>query len=122
MNDLKLGITFGCVSSDGYGDCLEAIMKGDAEMKTFDLGDLAEGLEMGLDILVAENYGGDAGVEYYAVAVINSGDADTVTTLADLKDKRSCHTGYRKTAGWYMPVGALLSAGDMVPQSDDELV
>eukprot|EP01023_Acetabularia_acetabulum_P056334 TRINITY_DN653_c2_g1_i1.p1 TRINITY_DN653_c2_g1~~TRINITY_DN653_c2_g1_i1.p1 ORF type:complete len:719 (-),score=185.58 TRINITY_DN653_c2_g1_i1:290-2446(-) len=122
MNDMKLGISFGCVNGEGYGGCLQAIANGDAEMKSFDLGDQASGYELGLDILVAENYGDDAGVEYYAVAVINAADADSITSLSDLKGLGSCHTGYRKTAGWYMPVGTLLTAGDLVPVSSDDLV
>eukprot|EP01026_Neomeris_dumetosa_P063527 TRINITY_DN602_c0_g2_i1.p1 TRINITY_DN602_c0_g2~~TRINITY_DN602_c0_g2_i1.p1 ORF type:complete len:722 (+),score=149.30 TRINITY_DN602_c0_g2_i1:47-2212(+) len=122
LNDMELGIQFGCVQKDGDDECLAAILSGDAEMKTFDVGDLAEGYELGLDVLVAENYGGDSGVEYYAIAVINSEDADTITQLSDLKGKRSCHTGYRKTAGWYMPVGALLRLGNMEAVNSEDLV
>eukprot|EP01023_Acetabularia_acetabulum_P059142 TRINITY_DN7099_c0_g2_i1.p1 TRINITY_DN7099_c0_g2~~TRINITY_DN7099_c0_g2_i1.p1 ORF type:complete len:236 (-),score=56.63 TRINITY_DN7099_c0_g2_i1:50-757(-) len=96
MNDLKLGISFGCVNGQGYSGCLQAIANGDAEMKSFDLGDQASGYELGLDILLAENYGDDVGVAYYAVAVINAADTDSITALADLKGLGSCHTGYRK--------------------------
>lgn len=31
-------------------------------------------------------------------------------SLANLKGKNSCHTGYRKTAGWNMPVGYLVDS------------
>ena len=35
------------------------------------------------------------------------------TTLESLRGKRACSTGYRKTAGWRMPIGRLLKDGVM---------
>ena len=46
---------------------------------------------------------------YYAVAVAKK---DTDVTLKALKGKKTCHTGYRRTSGWNMPVGWLLINGD----------
>jgi len=46
---------------------------------------------------------------YYAVAVVNK--ASCPLSLPDLKGKSACHTGYRKTAGWFMPFGTLYSEG-----------
>lgn len=43
-------------------------------------------------------------------------------TLADLAGKRSCHTGFRKTAGWNMPVGFLVSQGIMDVKDENDLV
>ena len=31
-----------------------------------------------------------------------------LTSLADLKAKRSCHTGFGQTSGWMVPVGSLV--------------
>eukprot|EP00210_Caulerpa_lentillifera_P002389 g2291.t1 len=64
-----------------------------------------------IEPLLYENYGAEYGTEYHAVAVVPKSFCDANTTLNDLRGLRSCHTGYRKTAGWYMPLGALLSTG-----------
>jgi hypothetical protein len=48
---------------------------------------------------------------YYSVAVVPREFCTTGVTLASLAGKRSCHTGYRKTAGWTMPVGYLTGSG-----------
>lgn len=57
--------------------------------------------------VVAEDYGGEFGTSYYAVAVVrkNSTDFD----IKSLKGKESCHTGANKTVGWNIPVGFLLA-------------
>ena len=36
-------------------------------------------------------------------------------TLETLKEKKSCHTGAGKTAGWNVPIGTLLRMGIMMP-------
>jgi melanoma-associated antigen p97 len=66
--------------------------------------------------LVAEDYGKGA-VEYDAVAVVRKSfcDANPTATLASLRGARSCHTGYRRTAGWSMAVGYMVTEGIMAP-------
>ena len=44
-----------------------------------------------------------------------------ITSLTDLRGKRSCHTGVWRTAGWSVPVGHLLANGIMVPDCRGEL-
>lgn len=43
---------------------------------------------------------------YYAVAVARRG---TAFGIRDLREKKSCHTGLGKSAGWNIPIGTLLS-------------
>ena len=42
----------------------------------------------------------------YSVAVVR-GDSG-ITSLSDLKGKRSCHSGFGHTSSWMVPVGALI--------------
>lgn len=54
-------------------------------------------------------------MEYDAVAVVRKSfcDANPTASFASLRGARSCHTGYRRTAGWSMAVGYMTSAGIM---------
>ena len=46
------------------------------------------------------------------MAVIHKNNTG-VLTFPGLKDKKSCHTGVRKTSGWNVPVGYMISEGIM---------
>mgnify|MGYP001794387896 FL=1 len=61
--------------------------------------------------VVAEDYGGNANTFYYAVAVAMANNSGL--NLGNLKGKKSCHTGYQKTAGYNVPVGYLLQSKKM---------
>ena len=63
------------------------------------------GKTYGLIPIVSEQYG-KYGVKYYAVAIVKK--KNTGFDLKTLKGKKSCHTGYRRTAGWKVPIGYLL--------------
>uniref|UniRef100_A0A667YCH7 Serotransferrin n=1 Tax=Myripristis murdjan TaxID=586833 RepID=A0A667YCH7_9TELE len=47
---------------------------------------------------------------YYAVAVVKK---DSGFNITELKGKRSCHTGLGKSAGWNIPIGTLVSMGQI---------
>jgi melanoma-associated antigen p97 len=106
-------VTFSCVAGGSPDACIQKVTNGQAELISFGAADVYTAFNDGLVPIVVEKYEGElaAGTEYYSVAVVKKEFCSGNPTLADLKGKRSCHTGYRKTAGWVMPVGALVSAG-----------
>ncbi|KAF5825248.1 hypothetical protein DUNSADRAFT_13009 [Dunaliella salina] len=77
-----------------------------------------------LAAFAAESSSADLGdASYYGVALTKKGMCQTVdgneqdgsiTGLDEsLRGKKACHTGYRKTSGWYLPVGKLSARGVM---------
>ncbi|CAM1154341.1 MFI2 (predicted) [Pycnogonum litorale] len=57
---------------------------------------------------------------YRAAAIVRT-DLD-ITTLSDLRGKNSCHTGYKKTSGWNVPVALMIADGIIQTNcSGDEL-
>lgn len=49
-----------------------------------------------------------AGRYRYSAAVVVPKNSN-IASLADLKGKNSCHTGYGRNAGWFMPLGMLIN-------------
>ncbi|XP_061492582.1 ovotransferrin-like [Rhineura floridana] len=103
-----------CVKKTAPHECIEAIAHSEADAITLDGGLVFEaGLSPhNLKPIVAEVYGtstgGDSVTSYYAVAVVKKG---TVSSLSDLKGKKSCHTGLGRSAGWNIPMGRLVAHG-----------
>ncbi len=57
---------------------------------------------------------------YYAVALTTASTCSALgsnPTLASFRGRRACHTGYRRTAGWVMPVGYMVEA-NIMPVAD----
>ncbi|XP_077415330.1 serotransferrin-like isoform X2 [Vanacampus margaritifer] len=101
---------FTCVKKLDSLGCITAIHEGTADAITLDGGDIyTAGLEnYKLHPIIAEDYGANSDSCYYAVAVVKK---DSGFGIRDLKGKRSCHTGLRKSAGWNIPIGTLIKLG-----------
>ncbi|KAM3865899.1 serotransferrin-2-like [Diretmus argenteus] len=99
-----------CVLKESTRECIMAIKDGEADAITLDGGDIyTAGLE-NLVPIIAEDYGPVSDTCYYAVAVVKK---NSNFTFKDLGGKKSCHTGLGKSAGWNIPIGTLLSMGQI---------
>ncbi|XP_069755433.1 serotransferrin-like isoform X2 [Narcine bancroftii] len=99
-------LNFQCIKEDTAASCITAIKNGKADAITVDGGDIYNGgllPEPRLKPIIAERSEGESC--YYAVALVKKG---TMFGFQDLKDKKSCHTGLNKTAGWIIPIGTIL--------------
>ncbi|XP_036409620.1 transferrin-a [Megalops cyprinoides] len=113
---------FSCVLREGSEACIKAIKAGEADAITLDGGDIYKAGLANYDLhpIIAEDYGKDSDTCYYAVAVAMKG---TGFGLKDLRGKKTCHTGLGKSAGWNIPIGTLLSQGQIVWGGvDDEAI
>ncbi|XP_037644109.1 transferrin-a [Sebastes umbrosus] len=101
-----------CVKKDNTIDCIVAIKAGEADAITLDGGDIyvAGLINYDLQPVIAEDYGPSSDTCYYAVAVAKKG---TTFGFLDLQGKKSCHTGLGKSAGWNIPIGTLVSMGQI---------
>ena len=102
------GITFDCVVGETAETCMRMLYEGKAHLTSLDGGDAYRAHHAyGLVPLVREV--GDIGGKgtSYGVAVVNADFCEDDVTLDDLEGMRSCHTGYRKMAGWRIPIGVL---------------
>ncbi|KAF5830738.1 hypothetical protein DUNSADRAFT_14099 [Dunaliella salina] len=115
---------FNCQPASNVEACQQGIEDG-----TFDITTLGgDGLftsyeEYDLEPLVAEIYITGEPASYFGIGVVKAsqcgeGRPFTGKNKESLQGKDSCHTGYRKTAGWYLPIGSLLSAGIMPAVED----
>ncbi|XP_048844560.1 serotransferrin-1-like [Brienomyrus brachyistius] len=108
----KAEAKFACVLRSGTDECITAIKEGQADAITLDGGDIYKAGLKNYDLkpIIAEHYGKDTETCYYAVAVVKK---TSNFGLHQLKGKKTCHTGLNKSAGWNMPIGTLVSNGDI---------
>nr|CAK18221.1 transferrin [Natrix natrix] len=100
-----------CVRKTDHQECITAIKNSEADAITLDAGLILEASlnPYYLKPVIAELHPKGSKVtttSYHAIAVVKKG---TITSLEDLRGKKSCHTGFRRSAGWNIPVGTLLS-------------
>lgn len=110
------GAAITCVGADDAQACTDLVAAGGADATKLEGDNLYKaGTSDNLVPLLSEYYGSTVGASYFSVAVVTKAFCDSrpKATMADLRGARSCHTGYRKTAGWTVPVGFLVAQGIM---------
>jgi len=95
-----------CRESPSEDACAQMLVDNEVDAITLDGGIIAQHVDK-LKVVVAEDYGAGP-ASYYAVAVTKKTSTDVSLTKSGLQGKKSCHTGYKKTAGWYFPIGTLM--------------
>lgn len=127
LNDQQEELWFSCYDGANDSSCLLALGAGKADWAVVDAADIAFGYSnLALRVVVAEEKGAGVGTNYFAVAVVKKEFCESVenggpndTSLANLRGVNSCHTGYRKNAGWRMPVGLMISQRIMAVRDDE---
>ncbi|CAL8366786.1 unnamed protein product [Boreogadus saida] len=98
-----------CQTNQTVDGCFQRIMRQEADAMSVDGGQVYTAGKCGLIPAMVEQYNQslcssspNAQANYFAVAVVKKGSG---VTWANLRGKRSCHTGVGKTAGWNIPMG-----------------
>lgn len=102
-----------CVRKTDHQDCIRAIKNSEADAITLDAGHIAEaGLSpYNLKPIVAEVHkkgSEETTTNYFVIVAAKKG---ILSSLSDLQNKKSCHTGLGRSAGWNIPIGTLLYKG-----------
>lgn len=120
---INQNITFSCSTAPSAEECMAQVKSGAATLAKVGPSDIFLGnRDYGLEPIVSEYYGGDVGNNYYSVAVVRKDFCQSNPSLRDLRGKRSCHTGFRRTAGWSAPVGFLVDTQVMPVKNSDKSI
>eukprot|EP01134_Creolimax_fragrantissima_P004754 CFRG4754T1 len=97
------GLAYSIVRVDGEDMAAQSVMNRDADIAYLDAANTFTGLQYGMDTVAVEKMSMNGLTYYNAGAIVPQ--ASSIQTFADTKGKKSCHTGFTKSAGMYMPVG-----------------
>uniref|UniRef100_A0A8C4QAK0 Transferrin-like domain-containing protein n=1 Tax=Eptatretus burgeri TaxID=7764 RepID=A0A8C4QAK0_EPTBU len=97
-----------CVGATSIESCIWKIKIKEADAMTLDGGYVYAAGKCGLVPVMSEYYNSGS---YRAVAVVKKSNPGV--SLRNLAGKKTCHTGVNRTAGWIIPVGRLVSSGDI---------
>ncbi|XP_062854243.1 melanotransferrin [Trichomycterus rosablanca] len=104
--------TLRCVSGTSVTDCAQKLTTNEADAFSAPAKDIYEmGKKTAFKIATAESSADGEGTTYYSVAVVKRTNTDI--NINNLRGKKSCHTGYKRTTGWNMPIGYLIDSGKM---------
>jgi melanoma-associated antigen p97 len=93
-------------------DCMKRINAGTAQFAVFDGSFIDQAATTyNLRPIRTQASSEGQGSQYHAIAIVKKSACPK--SLADLKGKRSCHTGYGRSAGWVLPMSTLLDANIM---------
>uniref|UniRef100_A0A1W7R9D1 Transferrin n=1 Tax=Hadrurus spadix TaxID=141984 RepID=A0A1W7R9D1_9SCOR len=110
--------TFTCVSREDRFDCMRAVQSGDADITSVDAQGIYTAGQLSLSVLAYEEVN-RATSRYRGVALVKR--SLELSSLSELRGKRSCHTGVHRTVGWQIPVTLLQHMGVMTPNCEGEL-
>lgn len=120
-NDFYFGFLF---SKNSYLRiaCIEKIVKGEADFMPLEPEEIYVANRFQPDgfIIISEIRSeefAERDFRYEPVAVIRNSAG--ISSVKDLKGKRSCHTGYGRNAGWKVPFSHLMDKGELPPFCDE---
>jgi len=111
------GLNWACVQVQDSKTFMDLIKEGMCNLITdLDAHELYDAnKDFGFEPLLAEDYEGNGeGLSYYAIAVVPKetceGPNGANLTINSLKGFKSCHTGYKKTSGWTIPLATIMGS------------
>lgn len=105
---LDEGQQFVCVSARDRLDCVRRVIRGQVDMTPVPGTFLGVNPNLRMLAVMRDPVHSREEYRYKAVMVVRRSN---IKSIADLRGKKSCHTGYGKTTGWRIPVALLKREG-----------
>lgn len=107
-----LGQKFVCISARDRLDCVRRVMRGQVDLTPLSGSYLGIDQDLRVIATARDPVFSQEDFRYKAVIVVRKA---TIEKIGDLRGKKSCHTGYRRTTGWRIPVALLKLEGVIQP-------